>query len=142
MPFQHDRQGSRQIFFDAWKKFNSQQPLEPVEKMLVDIINMHGEYHPVLNEPDTYLDKDYFPEMGETNPFLHMALHMAIKEQVSINQPEGISGHYQQLLKQCQDIHEAEHRIMDCLAEMLWSSQKNNQLPDTTAYLECICKRL
>ena len=43
-----------------------------------------------VDDPERYHHKDYLPEMGDTNPFLHMSMHMAIKEQLSIDQPAGI----------------------------------------------------
>ena len=136
--FEPDRQQSRQMFFNAWKKHKEKQVLEPLESLLVEIINLHPEYHRMLNNPDSTLDRDYLPESGETNPFLHMGLHIAIREQVSIDQPAGIRQHYQALLIKYQDVHTVEHKIMDCLVEMVWNSQKYNQLPDTATYLNCI----
>ncbi|MGD8569735.1 MAG: DUF1841 family protein [Gammaproteobacteria bacterium] len=135
-----DRDQSRQMFFTAWEKHCKQQVMEPVEAMFVEAILLHPEYHSLLENPEQSRDKDYFPEMGETNPFLHMSLHIAIKEQISINQPPGIKDHYQRLLEIHQDAHEVEHLIMECLAEMIWQVQRN-QIPfDNNSYLTCIAK--
>lgn len=138
--FQSDRKQTRQVFISAWQKLNNKQTLEPLESMLVDIISMHPEYHQVLNQAEEILDRDYLPESGESNPFLHMGLHVAIKEQLSIDQPNGIAALYQQLLSIHKDSHKVDHLMMDCLAEMIWDSQKNNAMPDSNTYLNCIRK--
>lgn len=133
-----NREQSRQMFFDAWKKHKTHQLLEPIEILIVDVIQLHPEYHALLEKPDAVQDRDYFPEMGETNPFLHMGLHIAIKEQISIDQPFGIKNHYQRLLKNSQDPHIVEHKIMECLAQMIWDSQRNQSTPDIDSYLNCL----
>ena len=138
--FDIDREQSRQMFFTAWKKHSNQQVLEPIESLIVDVIQLHPEYHVLLENPETSQDKDYFPEMGETNPFLHMGLHIAIKEQISIDQPFGINKHYQRLLAKHQDPHMVEHQIMECLAQMIWEAQRSHSMPDNNVYMECIKK--
>ncbi|MEO8417732.1 MAG: DUF1841 family protein, partial [Methylophilaceae bacterium] len=85
--FNPSRDQVRQFFFDAWAKFKRQQPLSDLEAIALQVMQMHPEYHNVLNAPERYLEQAYFPEMGETNPFLHMSLHLSILEQIAINQP-------------------------------------------------------
>jgi len=138
--FNIDRDQSRQIFFQSWSKHTRQEVLEPMESLVVEVIKLHPEYHALLDNPDENRDKDYFPEMGETNPFLHMGLHIAIKEQISINQPVGIQQHYQRLLLKFQDPHIVEHQIMECLVQMIWEAQRNHSMPDNDLYLECIAR--
>ena len=138
--FDLDREQSRQMFFNAWKKHSQRQVLEPIESLIVDVIQLHPEYHTLLEKPEANQDKDYVPEMGETNPFLHMGLHIAIKEQISIDQPIGINKHYQRLLAKHQDPHMVEHQIMECLAQMIWEAQRSHSMPDNNVYLECIKK--
>jgi hypothetical protein len=128
----------RQFFFDAWAKFGREQPLTELETMAIEIIQMHPEYHPVLNHPEHYLEQSYFPEMGETNPFLHMSLHLSILEQVAINQPPGISGFYETLIKKHGSKLDAQHDLMDCLAETIWQSQRQNAPLDAEAYVRCL----
>ena len=138
--FDLGRNQSRQLFFHAWRKHINHEVLEPMEALIADVIQLHPEYHALLENPEAAQDKDYFPELGETNPFLHIALHIAIKEQISINQPFGINLHYQRLLKTHQDPHAVEHQIMECLAHMIWEAQRSHSLPDNDLYLECISK--
>ncbi|MEY3746587.1 MAG: hypothetical protein RL194_46, partial [Pseudomonadota bacterium] len=88
--FNPSRDQVRQFFFDAWSKFKARQPLSDLEAIALEVMQMHPEYHQVLDTPDRYLEQAYFPEMGETNPFLHMSLHLSILEQLSIDQPPGI----------------------------------------------------
>ncbi|WP_455222986.1 DUF1841 family protein [Kaarinaea lacus] len=138
--FNLDREQSRQMFFQSWRKHNDQELLEPMEALIVEVIQLHPEYHALLDNPEKNQDKDYFPEMGETNPFLHMGLHIAIKEQISINQPVGIQRHYQRLLSKYQDPHIVEHQIMECLAQMIWEAQRSHSMPNNEIYLECIAR--
>lgn len=136
------RDQARQFFFDAWRKYQDKLTLTPLESIALDIILRHSEYHAMLGNPERYLEQDYPPEFGETNPFLHMSLHLSIEEQLSIDQPPGIKGHYQQLLARLGAPHDAQHAVMDCLAEMIWQAQRNNSGPDSTVYFTCLSRLL
>lgn len=110
--------------------------------MAIEIMQMHPEYQYVLDAPDRYLEQAYFPEMGETNPFLHMSLHLSIMEQISINQPPGITHAYEALLRRYSSALDAQHDLMDCLAEVIWQAQRDGCPPDSEAYLNCIQKKV
>lgn len=138
--FDMSRDQSRQMFFDAWYKHKNQQILEPLESQVVSVILMHPEYHEFLDNREENRDKEFFPEMGQTNPFLHMGLHIAIREQLSINQPAGIREKYNRLLNKHQDAHTVEHLILECLSQIIWEAQRNQSMPDNDLYLECIDK--
>ena len=115
--------------------------MEPLEAMVVDVVSIHPEYHNML-EKSHELDQDYLPENGQTNPFLHMGMHITLREQFSTNRPTGITGIYQQLLIKLGDTHEAEHEMMECLAETLWQAQQKSSHPDEDFYLNCLRKHL
>ena len=136
--FNPSRDEVRQFFFDAWAKFKQQQALTDLEKMAVSIIHMHPEYHAILDHPEQYLTQAYFPEMGETNPFLHMSLHLSIQEQISINQPIGIKPAYGRLCTRFQQEHDAQHALLECLAETIWLAQRNQSGLDAAHYLQLI----
>jgi hypothetical protein len=136
--FNPSRDQVRQFFFDTWAKFNKQLPLTDLEKIAIQVIQMHPEYHAVLDAPERFMEQAYFPEMGETNPFLHMSLHLSIHEQININQPIGIAQSYEQLKLKHQDEHPAQHDLMDCLAETIWQAQRTGQGLDSAAYLQLI----
>ena len=140
--FNPSRDQVRQFFFDAWDKFRQQQPLSPLETMAIEIIQMHPEYHYVLERPERYLDQPYFPEMGETNPFLHMSLHLSILEQVSIDQPRGIADCYQSLQEKHGSKLEAQHDLMECLAEAIWQAQRSHAPLDAEAYTRCMVQKV
>ncbi|MEW8013613.1 MAG: DUF1841 family protein [Candidatus Sedimenticola endophacoides] len=140
--FGTDRQQLRRMFFDAWEKFRRQQPLEPLERMIAGIVVQHPEYHAMLEQPERVLERDYLPEQGQTNPFLHLAMHISIQEQVGTDRPQGVAESYRLLALRCGDPHESEHRMMECLGEMLWSAQRNHLPPDEQYYLECLKKLL
>lgn len=135
------RDQARQFLFDAWAKFKQHSPLSDLEKIAVEVMQMHPEYHTILDAPERYMQQQYFPEQGETNPFLHLSLHLSVIEQISINQPIGIGQIYEKLkLKHC-DQHMAQHDILDCLAETIWQSQRNNTPLDSAHYLSLLQQR-
>lgn len=131
--FEPNRDKMRQYFLTVWQKHQLKQALEPLEEIILDVILAHPEYHSQLQE--TFINKDYLPEMGETNPFLHLGLHIALYEQLSTNRPQGICSLYTELRPLYPDPHQLEHQIIDCLAESLWLAQRNNSAPDEQAYL-------
>jgi hypothetical protein len=138
MFFSDERHELRRVFFGVWSKLRQNQPLEPLEEQLAAILREHPEYHPVLDDPERHLDRDYLPELGETNPFLHMAMHLAILEQVSTDRPAGISAAHREAALALGGPHEAEHRMMDHLAEALMTAQREGRPPDEQAYLEAV----
>ncbi len=141
MMFGQNRQQLRQVFFDVWSKMQNRQALEGVERVLAQIIEMHPEYHALLADPDK-LDKDFTVESGESNPFLHMGLHISLHEQLSTDRPTGIRELYQQLLQKYGNHHDCEHAMIDCLAEMLWQAQRDGQPPSEQAYLRALQRLL
>ena len=138
MLFGQDRRQLRKVFFDAWQKHRAGQLLEGAERLVVAVALRHPEYQPLLDQPDASADRDWSPEQGESNPFLHMAMHIAIEEQLAIDRPPGIRAHFMTLCRACSDDHEAQHRIMECLAEALWQAGRRGLPPDEQAYLDCL----
>ena len=128
----------RDVFYRAWAKHARGETLEGVEALVVVIAQQHPEYHPLLQNPDNSRDQDYRPDNGQTNPFLHMAMHIAIEEQITTDQPRGIRNRYQQLLARWPDPHTVQHRIMDCLSETVWQATRGGQAPEETGYLACL----
>lgn len=140
--FGNDRTQLRQYFFTAWKKKINAQPLSALEEIIAHVIEIHPEYHHHLSDPDNSLDKEWSPEQGESNPFLHMAMHISIHEQLGADRPTGILNLYQQLLTKYQLDHEVEHKMIDCLGFVMWQSQATGKEPDLNQYQECIRKLL
>ena len=143
--FNPSRDEARDFFFEVWRKYLGNEILTAMESMAAAVIGEHPEYHEMLNDKRRYLEKfrerDYPPEFGETNPFLHLGMHIAIREQLSIDQPSGVREHHQALCTKCGSTLEAEHEMMDCLAEMIWHSQRNQSAPDANIYLACLAKK-
>lgn len=133
-----DREQTREVFFRAWRAHREGRPLEGIEKLIVQMLLRHPEYHPILDDPETARGRDYFSESGETNPFLHLGMHIAIEEQLSIDQPPGIRGLYQKLLNHYPDEHTVQHHMMECLGEMLWQAQRRAATPQETVYVDCL----
>lgn len=136
--FNPSRDQVRDFFFQAWERFKAGQPLSDLEKMAVEHISRHPEYQPILDQPGRYRDQEWPPELGETNPFLHLSMHLSITEQLSIDQPPGIRARFARLAARLEDEHAAQHAVMDCLGEMVWRAQRDRLPPDGAAYLECL----
>lgn len=124
------------MYVDAWRKSCAGEILSPLEAQIAQVIQDHPEYQPAMTA-DT-LEESYAPEGGKTNPFLHMGLHLAVREQVATNRPQGIAEVFEQLVTKAGDRLAAEHQVLDCLAEALWTAQNNNAAPDEQAYLESL----
>jgi hypothetical protein len=133
-----NRDTTREVFFRAWRRFREGQPLEGAEALVVQATLQHPEYHGLLDDPDRHRDTDYTPEMGRTNPFLHLGMHIAIEEQISIDAPRGIRDLYSQMLRRAADPHELQHRMMDCLGETLLRAAHTGATLDESDYLDCL----
>ncbi|MBZ4195102.1 MAG: DUF1841 family protein [Candidatus Contendobacter sp.] len=140
--FGNDRNSLRRYYCAVLKKANAGQNLEPLERLIASVLGEHPEYQPMLVDAEAALSREYLPEMGQTNPFLHLGMHIAVHEQLGSNRPPGILDLYQQLCRIAGDRHEAEHRMMDCLGETLWEAQRNGREPDESAYLERLMKKV
>lgn len=140
--FNPSREQVRDFFFETWRKYRASEDLAGLEVVALDIALLHPEYHPVLDQPERFRDQEYFPELGETNPFLHMSLHMALEEQLSIDQPRGVTSRFEQLVRRAGDRHTALHEAIECLAEMVWRAQRDAATPDAETYLDNLDKRV
>ena len=142
--FNPSRDQARDFLFEAWRKYRATELLTALESMAVGVISEHPEYHAMLDDRDRYLetyrDRDYPPEFGETNPFLHINMHVSIREQVSVDQPQGVKGYHVALSNKLGTALAAEHEMMDCLAEMIWHAQRHRTAPDAQIYLGCLEK--
>ena len=138
--FNPTRDEARQFLFDTWRKRREGLLLTPMEDLAAQLIEKHPEYHDLLADPERYQDKDYAPEHGTTNPFLHLMMHISIEEQLSIGQPHGIRAHFERLTARHNSEHDAQHRMMECLGEMIWQAQRNKTAPDAAVYLSCMEK--
>ena len=133
-----DRSALRRRSCDAWRKHCDGRPLEPLEDQIVAVIEDHPEYQPVIEDAAGSLSRDYRPEHGQSNPFLHMGLHLAIREQVGTDRPRGIASIPAELCRRLGDRHAAEHRMIELLGAALWESQRLGRPPDESAYLESL----
>ena len=137
-----DRDQLRRAWLEAWRKHHGGLPLEPLEAQLADVIEAHPEYHHLLDAGQEAAWRDWLPEGGESNPFLHMGLHMAVREAVATDRPPGIRPLYVELAALAASPHEAEHDLLDCLAETLWEAQRDRRPPDEAAFLERARRRV
>jgi hypothetical protein len=138
----YTREQLRQTYADAWRKHLAHSPLTPLEAMITDVIGVHPEYQAVVSDQEAAMA--VAPDHSGTveNPFLHMGLHMAVREQVSIDRPPGIRELHRQLQARHGDLHRAEHMLMEALGETLWHAQRAGRPPDEGQYLALARRRL
>jgi hypothetical protein len=129
----------RQVYLTVWRKMQRREVLEPMEALIAAVIEIHPEYHALLEDGETVAQAEFTPEQGQTNPFLHMGMHIALREQAQSDRPAGIQPLYQKLVTG-KGQHDAEHAMMDCLGEVLWRAQRDGAEPDQNSYLECLRK--
>lgn len=139
--FSHDRDAMRRQYLEAWRKYRSGEAVTPLESMIGEVVAEHPEYHHLLEDSEAAVGSDWTPEDGATNPFLHMGLHLALREQVATDRPAGVQAVHRALTRRLGDHLEAEHRMMEPLAETLWNAQRSGDMPDEQAYVEAL-KRL
>jgi len=136
MIFSEDRKKLRDQFRQAWRKRIAGENLEPLDKQIADLVEEHPWYHDLMLQDDDVLDQDFTSEHANENPFMHLSLHLALREQVGTNRPNGIQSITRSLLLKYQDGHEVEHKMMECLGVFLWDAQRQGVAPDEQAYLE------
>jgi len=68
-------------------------------------------------------------------------MHVAIEEQLSIDQPPGIRAAVGALARRHDSEHAARHDVMECLAEMIWNAQRHGSAFDNAAYLDCLGRK-
>jgi hypothetical protein len=140
--FSPTRDQARQFFIDAWSKLRRRLPMSDLEMRAAAIVDQHPEYHALLADAETALGRDWSPADGETNPFLHLSLHLAVEEQLAIDQPAGIREAVDALRLRHGDRHAAMHSVLECLGETLWRAQRDRAPLDGTAYLDCVRSRV
>ena len=141
MFFEPSRDEARNFLFESWRKRRVGELLTPLEDLAAQLIAKHPEYFSVLENPQQHQEIDYLPEQGATNPFLHLMMHLTIEEQISIDQPPGIRAHFVRLTQKLESEHDAQHRMMECLSEMIWQAQRNRTQPDAAVYFACMDKQ-
>jgi hypothetical protein len=131
----YTREQLRQTYAEAWRKHCARLPLSPLEAMIVDVIGAHPEYESAVSSADAALSLGPNAASGIENPFLHMGLHLAVREQLSIDRPPGVRELHRLLQARHGDLHRAEHVLMDALGETLWQAQRTARPPDEGYYL-------
>lgn len=132
-----NRDQLRTQFLDAWDKAQAGGTLNALETQIVTVIQEHPEYHHLFGDREQALQAEFPPEAGQTNPFLHLAMHLSIREQAATDRPAGIRAIYQRLGHKL-GVLEAEHLMLECLGQVLWEAQRKGTLPDDQTYLDCL----
>ena len=123
--FGTDQQSIRAVYLQAWRKYQTGETLNDVEKQVLVVLLDHKEYQTLMEQPDKAMAKQYSPALGETNPYLHMGLHLAIRDQVFLDKPQGIKVPYDALISK-EEPHDVEHKMMTILAQYLWQCQQED----------------
>lgn len=138
-----DPSALRKIYFDAWQKHLSNQVLTPMESIIAHLIQIHPEYHPLFATVENYQAYEQEKFVLDHNPFFHLGLHIAIKEQAMTDRPAGIRSLYQQLCARYGNENEAEHKIIPILTALLTEQFKqSDHQTNEAAYLNAIRKIL
>jgi hypothetical protein len=130
------REDLRRTWLEAWRRYTAREPLEPLQAQLAALVAEHPEYVPWLEAGDAALAAEFTPEGGTSNPFLHLGMHLAVREQVATDRPPGIAAVHRGLLARLGDAHAAEHAMLEVLGETLWEAQRAGRAPDEQRYLE------
>jgi Domain of unknown function (DUF1841) len=138
----YSREQLRRSYADAWAKRVAHAPLTPLEAVIADVIEAHPEYQALVADPQKAQEFEAAATSPAENPFLHMGLHLAIREQISIDRPPGVRDLQRQLLASHGDAHQAEHALMEALGETLWQAQRAGLAADETQYLNLARERL
>lgn len=133
--FDADRNQIRQMFIRTWQRARAGEQLESLERIIAGVIEEHPEYHPILDQGEDGVGREWTPEAGEENPFLHMGMHITIREQIQTDRPPGIREAHWELTRQRGNTMRAEHEIMEILGETLWEAQRAGTMPDEKRYL-------
>ena len=133
---EQSREEMRRFYLEAWRKHKERAVLEPLEVQIAAVIADHPEYIPLIESGEGALHQEFSPESGHVNPFAHMALHQALRDQVATDRPPGVAREYQRLMKKLGEAHEAEHAMGSVLAELIWESVHNSSNPDMGQYVE------
>jgi hypothetical protein len=139
--FNPTRDQARRFFLEAWRKHRSGEIVSPLENAAIRLIAQHPEYHALIEEGEAALSREWTPDSGEANPFLHLSLHLAVEEQLSIDQPPGLRAAFETLLARRGERHAALHDVLECLGETLWQAQKSQSPPDGEAYVDCVKRK-
>lgn len=131
---QKDLNKSRLFFVEVWSKYRAGSVLQPLESLIAGVIIQHTEYHDLLEDNASAIEVDFSAD--ETNPFLHMGMHITIQEQFGADRPSGFRELYEIGLERLGDAHLLEHRIMEYLGEVLWRAQRDQAMPGEMVYLE------
>ena len=134
------RSEARAFLYSAWQHYRAGEPLSGLERVAVEIIALHPEYHALLEAREPDVEREFAPEAGQVNPFLHLSLHLGIAEQLATDRPAGVRAEFERLVA-ARDRHGALHELLDCLGETMWRAQRDGVAPDAQAYVECLRRR-
>jgi hypothetical protein len=136
--FAPSRDEARRFIVGAWRKSRAGEPMSDLERTVAALVAMHPEYHATIDGGEAHLERDYTPDGGAVNPFLHLSLHLAVAEQLAIDQPPGLRAEFERLRRSRGDEHDALHAVLECLGETMWQAQRLGTGPDATVYLDCL----
>lgn len=137
--FSPTRDQARLFFLNSWQKYHREEPLTDAESLAIKWMSQHKEYFDVFDSDlEAVLARDYSVEAGQTNPFLHLSMHLAVEEQISIDQPPGIRSAFKALCERLGNEHDAAHQVFECLAEQIYQQQRNGQAFDSQRYIQCV----
>jgi hypothetical protein len=131
----YSRDSLRQTYSAAWHKRIAGLPLSALETLITDVITLHPEYQALINDSARTVEFEPGKDGTRENPFMHLGLHMAVREQIAIDRPAGVRDLHHSLCANLGGVHAADHVLMQALGETLWEAQRSGQAPDEIKYL-------
>ena len=124
----------RETYRAAWRRFKQQHTLSPLDKQVVAVISEHPEYHVIVESAAA--DSQLFAAQRTDQSLAAHGTAPRGARAGGHQPPAGIAEVHAKLSRKAGDAHEAEHRMLEVLAEQLWEAQRGGKAPDENAYLE------
>lgn len=131
MMFTNNRDAYRKAFATVWQKHQKNISLDPQELQLLQVMLLHPEYESIYSEATQAQEYSL-----EENPYIHLSLHLTLREQIALNRPKGMTEIYNALMQQENNAHTCEHEMMNVLANLLWQAQQSGNMPSEEIYLQ------
>lgn len=134
--FEAFRRANRKHLHSIWQRAQNGQldGLNEEERRLAEIMVAHSdEYFNQFEFADVLADREFDPE-GETNPFMHVALHALLEKQIKDHEPIEAFQFYNAMLRNKWTAHEVIHLLMAILVKFLSPIFKKRSKFDLDGY--------
>ena len=138
-----DRAQNRKLFHMLWERAQNDDfaGLDDEQRRIAEALKLHAdEYHNVFEFSDVVPDREFDPQKGEVNPFLHISIHAAVQAQLEAKDPIEVLQFYNAMRKKKCSHHDALHLILTILAPLMFRTMKSLMPFDNNRYLSLLKK--